>query len=252
MEQYNAWVARYPKEAEVYSRFFNFLLAARQLPEAERLISRYEKAFPDDNVFPIEARATLAYKSGSTVEALALYDRSFQPLWPPDLVQDYFNLLKETHRLREFLSQARAAASANPTDVNAAGRLFYYYQQQGNLGEAQRALVDYRQRMEKTNTSWKGEQLWALGRLFDGIHACDDAARGYFALYSLPGAEPALQERTLAGIANLLLAAPEQSVHFGSNSLSFLRDIGVMDSYPGFLNGIISLLLNSQSPDFQY
>ncbi|MGD1158141.1 MAG: hypothetical protein ABSA41_20295 [Terriglobia bacterium] len=252
MEQYNAWIARYPKEAATYSRFFSFLLAAKKLPEAEWLISRYEKAFSRDKVFPVEARATLAYERGSPDEALALYDRSFQPLWPPELIQDYFNLLKETHRLREFLSRARAAASANPTDVSAAARLFYYYQQQGNLGEAQRALVDYRRRMEKTNVPWKGDQIWRLSRLFDGIHAYDDAARGYYALYSLAGVEPALQEKALAGIANLLLAAPEQPMRFGSNSLSFLRDIGTMDPYPGFLNGIASLLLNSQSPAFQY
>jgi tetratricopeptide (TPR) repeat protein len=252
MEQYNAWIARYPKEASTYSRFFNFLLEAKKLAEAERLIGRYEKAFPHDNVFPIEARATLAYKRGSTDEALALYDHSFQPLWPPDLIQDYFNLLKETHRRREFLSRAHAAASANPSDASAAARLFYYYQQQGNLGEAERALVDYRLRMEKTNAIWKGDQLWTLARLFDGIHAYDAAARSYHALYSLPGVDPALQEKALAGIANLLLAAPEQPIRFGSNSISFLRDIGAMDPYPGFLNGIVSLLLNSQSPAAQY
>jgi tetratricopeptide (TPR) repeat protein len=252
IEQYKSWLARYPKEAATYSRFFDFLIAVKKFPEAERLISRYEKGFPRDKVFPIEARATLSYKRGSTDEALSLYDRSFQPLWPPELVQDYFNLLKETHRLREFLSRARAAATADPSDVTAAARLFYYYHQQGNLGEAQRALVEYRLRMEKTNTPWKGDQLWTLSRLFDGIHAYNDAARGYYALYSLPGVEPVLQEKALAGIANLLLAAPEQPIGFGSNSISFLRDIGAMDPYPGFLNGIVSLLLNSQSPAFQY
>jgi tetratricopeptide (TPR) repeat protein/predicted negative regulator of RcsB-dependent stress response len=252
IEQYNAWLARYPKEAATYSRFFDFLIARKNFVEAERLIRRYEKEFPRDNVFPIEARATLAYKRGSTEEALALYDRSFQALWPPELVQDYFNLLKETHRLREFLSRARAAVTANPSDVSGAARLFYYYQQQGNLGEAQRALVEYRLRMEKTNTSWKGDQLWTLSRLLDGIHAYNDAARGYYGLYSLPGAEPALQEKALAGIANLLLTAPEQPIEFGSNSISFLRNIGNMDPYPGFLNGILSLLLNSQAPAFQY
>jgi tetratricopeptide (TPR) repeat protein len=280
LAQYNAWLARYPEEAATYSRFFDFLvgrkgevgdsgsggvrgqpgfdfstsrLSTSQLfAEAERLIRRYEKAFPRDNVFPIEARATLAYKRGSTDEALALYDRSFQPLWPPELVQDYFNLLKETHRLREFLSRARAAVTANPSDASAAARLFYYYQQQGNLGEAQRALVEYRLRMEKTNAVWKGDQLWTLSRLFDDIHTYNEAARGYYALYSLPGVEPALQEKALAGIANLLLTAPEQPLEFGSNSISFLRDIGAMDPYPGFLNGILSLLLNSQSPAFQY
>ena len=252
LEQYNAWLARYPKNAATYSRFFDFLIAEKKFSEAERLISRYEKGFPRDKVFPIEARATLAYKRGSTDEALALYDRSFQPLWSPELVQDYFNLLKETHRLREFLSRARAAATADPSDVTAAARLFYYYHQQGNLGEAQRALVEYRLRMEKTNAPWQGDQLWTLSRLFDDIHAYNDAARGYYALYSLPGVEPALQEKALAGIANLLLAAPEQPIGFGSNSISFLRDIGAMDPYPGFVNGIVSLLLNSQSPAFQY
>jgi tetratricopeptide (TPR) repeat protein len=249
--QYDAWLARYPKEAPTYSRFFDFLIARKNFVEAERLIRRYTKAFPRDNVFPIQARATLAYKRGSTDEALALYDRSFQPLWPPELVQDYFNLLKETHHLREFLGRARAAVTANPSDVSAAARLFYYYQQQGNLGEAQRALVEYRLRMEKAKAVWKGDQLWTLSRLLDGIHAYNDAARGYYALYNLPGVEPALQEKALAGIANLLLTAPEQPIEFGSNSISFLRDIGIMDPYPGFLNGILSLLLNSQSPAFQ-
>ena len=250
--QYNAWLERYPKEAGTYSRFFDFLLARKNFAEAERLIGRYEKAFPRDHVYPLEARATLVYKRGSTDEALALYDRSFQPLWPPELVQDYFNLLKETHRLREFLSRARAAVTANPSDVSAAARLFYYYQQQGNLGEAQRALVEYRLRMEKTNAAWKGDQLWTLSRLLDGIHAYNEAARGYYALYSLPGVEPGLEEKALAGIANLLLTAPEQPMEFGSNSISFLRDIGAMDPYPGFLNGVLSLLLNSQSPALQY
>ena len=79
--QYNAWLARYPQEAEVYSRFFNFLVGrknefeesgsgrvkgqpgfdsstSRLFTEAERLIPRYEKAFPRDKVFPIEARAS--------------------------------------------------------------------------------------------------------------------------------------------------------------------------------------------------
>ena len=275
LQQYDAWLARYPRELAVYSRFFDFLTGGKNLTEkaeggraevhpssnsstprlaaeAERLIDRYEKAFPSDQVFPVEARATLAYKRRSTDEALAIYDRNFQPLWPPELVQDYFSLLKDTHRLREFLSRARAAVAADPSDVAAASRLFYYYQQQGNAAEAQRALVEYRLRMERTNAAWKEDQLWTLARLLDGIHAYNEAARCYYALYSLPGVEPSLQGKALAGIANLLLAAPEQPIEFGNNSISFLRDIGAMDPYPGFLNGVLSLLLNSQSPAFQY
>ncbi|HEV2495485.1 MAG TPA: hypothetical protein VG204_20705 [Terriglobia bacterium] len=251
-EEYRAWMARYPKESQVYSRFFDFLLDHKQFAAAERLIPTYEKAFPDDKVFPVEARAWLEYRRGSAESALALYDHSFQPLWPPDLVQAYFSLLKDTHHLRDFLDAARAAVKAHPEDVNAASRLFYYYQQQGNIPEAERALLEYRLRIERNRGAWTAEQLWTLGQLFEGIHNYNEGARCYYALYSLPGVEPAFAEKALAAIINVLLSAPELSIPFGSQDLSLLRDIGTLDAYPGFLNGILSLLLNSQQPANHY
>jgi len=251
-EHYGAWMARYPKEAGVYSRFFDFLLDHKQFANADRLIQTYEKAFPGDKVFPVEARAWLEYRRGSAEQALTLYDQSFQPLWPPDLVQAYFSLLKETHHLRDFLDRARTAVNTHPEDVNAASRVFYYYQQQGNIAEAQRALLEYRLRMESHNAQWTATQLWTLGLLFEGVHNYDEAARCYYALYSLRGADAAFVEKALGGIINLLLSAPEQPIRFGSEDFSLLRDIGTLDSYPGFLNGILSLLLNSQQPAYHY
>ncbi|MBZ5562770.1 MAG: hypothetical protein LAP13_10150 [Acidobacteriia bacterium] len=249
-EQYRTWIARYPKETAVYSRFFDFLLAHKQFASAERLIVSYEKAFPEDKIFPMEARAWLTYRRGNAEQALALYDQSFQPLWPPDLVRAYFSLLKETHHLRDFLGRAQAGATAHPEDVSAASRLFYYYQQQGNIMEAQRALFEYRIRMERSHAAWTADKLWTLGQLFEGLHNYNEAARSYYALYSLPGAEPAFVEKALGGIINLLLTAPEQPIAFGNQDLTLLRDIGTLDAYPGFLNGILSLLLNSQQPGY--
>jgi len=249
---YRAWIARYPKEASVYSRFFAFLLDEKQFADAEGLIGTYARAFPDDRVFPVQARASLEYRRGSTQQALDLYDRSFQPLWPPELVANYFSLLKETHHLRDFLEQARAAVKAGPEDVSRASRVFYYYQQQGDLAEAQRALVEYRLRMESRKAQWNSQQLWTLGQLFEGVHSYDEAARCYYGLYSLTGADGAAREKALAGIINLLLSAPEVQMRVGSEDFSFLRDIGTLDPYPGFLNGILSLLLNSQRPAQEY
>ena len=45
-------LTRYLKNAAAYSRFFDFLIAEKKSSEAERLTSRYEKAFPRDKVFP--------------------------------------------------------------------------------------------------------------------------------------------------------------------------------------------------------
>src|ERR1035438_9937922 len=42
--------------------------------------------------------------------------------------------------------------------------------------------------------------------------------------------------------------SPEEPIRFGSGDLSLYRDIATMDPYPGYLNGILSLLLNSESP----
>ena len=252
VQEYRAWIARYPKEPAVYVRFFDSLLARKQFDHAANLIEQYAKAFPNDKIFHVRARASLEYARGSTDAALALYDRSYRPLWPPELVKDYFSLLKKTHRLRDYVASARAGVQSRPQDLVAASRLFYYYQQEGNLAEARQALVEYRQRMESRKAQWSSTELWELGRLFGAVHDYNEAARCYYALYSLPGASADSARKSLAAIINVLLSAPEQPVRFGTEDFSMVRDIGTLDTYPGFLNGIVSLLLNSMHPAASY
>jgi hypothetical protein len=84
------------------------------------------------------------YRQGSVQQGLAVYEKTFEPLWAPELVKSYFDLLAETHGLRKFLDQARGALDANPEDLNATARVFYYYQQQGKLDAAQQAVASFR------------------------------------------------------------------------------------------------------------
>ena len=249
---YRAWMARYPSEAYVYTTFFQYLLEQKSFPDAEKLIAEYQKAFPADDVFPVKARALLEYKRGSVAQGLAVYEQAYQPLWPPELVGNYFDLLKETHSLRTFLDRARAAQAADPDDLKAATRLFYYYQQQGNLPAAGRALSDFRSKKEARKANWTADQLYTLARLSEGIHDYNEAARYYYALYSLPGADPASQEKALGGLASLLLTAPEQNLRLGAGDLSMYQDIATLDRGPGFLNGILSLILNSTEPAYKF
>ena len=74
----------------------------------------------------------------------------------------------------------------------------------------------------------------------------------FYALYSLPGAPAEAQEHALAGITNILLTAPEQPIRLGAGDLSIYSDIATMDRSPGFLNGIMSLLLNSTDPESRF
>lgn len=251
MAQYREWIARYPREQAVYSGFFDYLVGHKQFPAAEELTATYGKAFPEDAVFPVSARARIEESRGSVEQALEVYDRSFQPLWPPELVKQYFGLLGRTHNLRRFLERARAAQRTNPDDLNAAVRIFYYYQQQGNLPAAQRALVEFRLKKQARKSAWRAEEYWTLARLFEETQQYEEAVRNYYELYKVAGGG-ADAERALAGIISVLFSAPEQRIRFGAGDLSFYKDVATMDPYPGFLNGILSLLLNSASPSEQY
>ena len=79
-------------------------------------------------------------------------------------------------------------------------------------------------------------------------HDYDEAARNYYALYSVAPADDAVAENALASLARMILTAPEQAIHFGSGNLSLYRDVATMDPHPGFLNGVVSLLLNNSDP----
>ena len=247
--EYRAWLARYPQERSLYPLFLDFLVSQKDYAAANQLVSDYRKQFPDDDIFPVKAKAMVGYRQESLQKGLEVYEQSFQPLWAPELVKSYFDLLAQTQGLRKFADQAHAALTANPEDLNAMARLFYYYQQQGKLDAAQQTVTAFRLHKEASRAEWTGQQLYVCARLLEDIHAYPESARYYFALYNSQGAKDAdAQERALAGLTNLLLTAPESPIRLGGGELSMYRDIATMDDGPGYLNGILSLILNTTSP----
>jgi predicted Zn-dependent protease len=249
--QYRAWIARYPKEASLYSRFLEYLVAQKEYAAANQLIAEYQKQFPNDGIFEVQAKALVEYRQGSIQQGLAVYEKSFQPLWSPELVKSYFDLLAQTQNLRKFLDESRAALNANPEDLKATARIFYYYQQQGKLDTAQQAISTLRLHKEAANSPWTPQELYICGRLLEDIHAYPEAARYYFALYNSKGANDS-QERALSRLTDLLLSAPETPIRLGTGELSLYKDVATMDPGPGYLNGILSLILNTTYPTSAY
>jgi cellulose synthase operon protein C len=245
--QYRAWLARYPQERSLYPRYLDFLISQKDYAGANQVVSDYRKQFPEDDIFPVKAKAMVEYRQGSLQQGLAVYEQTFQPLWAPELVKSYFDLLSQTQSLRKFADQAHAALAANPEDLNAMARLFYYYQQQGKLDAAQQTIAAFRLHKEAAKSEWTGQQLYVCARLLEDIHAYPESARYYFALYNSKGMNDA-QEQALGALTNLLLTAPESPIQLGAGELSMYRDIATMDDGPGYLNGILSLTLNTTSP----
>ncbi len=249
--QYRAWIARYPQEPSLYAQFLQFLVAEKEYSAATQLVADYRKQFPNDQIFPVKAKAMVEYRHGSVREGLAVYEQSFQPLWDPELIKSYFDLLRDTKSLRRFRDDAHAVLLANPEDLNAAARMFYYYQQQGKADAAQQTIADFRQHKDAAKSQWTSRELYICARLLEDIHAYPESARYYFALYNSKDL-PDAPETAIAGLANILLTAPETPIRFGSGELSMYRDIGTMDQGPGYLNGILSLILNTTQPASQY
>jgi len=248
---YRAWLSRYPSDERLYARFLEYLVAQKEFDAATQLIVSYQKKFPADDIFPVKAKALIEYKHGSIRQGLAVYEKSFQPLWQPELVKAYFELLGQTQGLRKFLDEARAALNKNPEDLNAAARVFYYYQQQGKLESAQEAISGLRLHKEAANSAWTPEELYVCGRLLEDIHSYPEAARYYFALYNIKGANDS-QARALSHLTDMLLTAPESPIRLGSGELSMYKDVATMDQGPGYFNGILSLLLSSAEPQSSY
>ena len=249
--QYRAFLVRYPQEESLYSRFLEFLVTQKEYAAAGHLIDDYRKQFPGDQIFPIKAKAMVEYRRGSVREGLSVYEQSFQPLWDPQLVKSYFDLLRGTQNLRKFGDDAHAALAVNPEDLNATARIFYYYQQQGKTDVAQQAIADLRQHKEASKSPWSSQELYICARLLEDIHAYPESARYYFALYNSKDL-PTAQEIAIAGLTSILLTAPETPIRLGSGELSMYRDIATMDQGPGYLNGILSLILNTTEPGRQY
>jgi predicted Zn-dependent protease len=252
IQDYEAWIAKYPGAESVQRNYFEFLLNNGLIPRAEQVLNQYERNFPNERLSLIRAKGQLSEKRGARGGAIVVYDAAYDPLWPQDILNEYFRLLDASHTSFDFYDNARRAAIARPLDLDPATRLFHYYRKQGDVSAARRELAEFRLRKETTKAPWKASELNTLARLSDSVDDYDEAIRYAYAMYSLPGVDNASAEAALVEIINVLLKAPDQPIRFGRGDLSYYHDIATIDSSPGFLNGILSLIFNSQYPDSQF
>lgn len=248
---YEGWIKRYPDQPSLYARQFAFLLDGREFAAAQDAIARYRAAFPSDRIFPVKAEADLAARRGQAKDGLAIYEARFEPLWPAELVKSYFDLVLQSHSQRALSDSLRAKLAANPDGLKDAARLFYLYQQQGQLDSAKAVLSHYREQKETRGARWSAEELDTLEKLFEAIQDFPEAARYAYALASDRTAETS-ERKGVVALARILLTAPEQPLRVGAGNLALYKNIATMDRGPGYLNGILSLLLNTQGPQSEF
>ena len=253
--EYAGWEQRYPREKAVYERELAFHLAGRDFSAASALTGRYRQTFPEDAVFPVRAEAELDAARGSAKDGLAVYDRSFEPLWPAELVKSYYEVLAKGRLVRKTGDALRTGLAAHPEGgadaLKDAAKLFYIDQQQGQLDAAKAVLEEYRARKDARGAAWDANELYTLARLLEEVQDFPEAARYYYAL-AADKKTPDAEQKGLAGLTRILLTAPEQPLRVGAGNLALYKSIAAMDRGPGYLNGILSLFFNSQGPGGEY
>ncbi len=188
--EYRAWLTRYPTGTVAVCPLFGFSGGAQGIHGRRTGDCGLPPAIPERRDIPDQRqrRWSNTGRARSSRDS-RVYEQSFQPLWAPELVKSYFDLLSQTQSLRKFLDQSRAALNANPEDLNAMARVFYYYQQQGKLDLAQQTVTSFRLHKDASRSDWTGQQLYVCARLLEDIHEYPESARYYFALYNSQGHE---------------------------------------------------------------
>ncbi len=249
---YDAWIHRYPKEISPYQSYLDYAIELRNRRLAAAIAARLKAAFPGDIQLSVTTDARLARIERGTGAALAIYSGNFSPLWPESLRTEYFQELRAAHQLRSFLGNVQASVEADPTSLDPALRLFFYYEQEGRKDIAGQQLLMLLSRRAAQNVTWTPPELRTVGTLLLRAAEYDESARIYYTLYQLPSASVSDKQLALSSLISILLDVPEQPLHFANRDLSLYGNIAQMDRHPGFLNGILSVVLNSTSPDFQY
>lgn len=120
------------------------------------------------------------------VRQVAVYDLSFEPLWPAELVKSYYELLAKGRLVRKTSDALRARLAAHPEGgadaLKDAAKLFYIDQQQDQLDAAKAVLEEYRACKEARGAAWDANELYTLGRLLEAVQDFPEAARYYYAL----------------------------------------------------------------------
>src|SRR5262245_15441115 len=241
----------YPEELLPYQELLTALLELKEHREALTLLVRYRQQFARDPEFALHAQARLLEAQGNLDGALEVYARNYQPRWSDSLVQGYLGLLRRARRFEGFVQSLGQKLKQNPLDFPSVTLLFRSTLSQGNLEAARSALFHFRTEKENRDQPFSDDELETLAHYFDSLNHFNEAAR-YFSTLALQTRDNTKKEESLHQLYQVMMAALSRPTQLGGGSLDYFRSVATVDTSPGLLNGMLSLLLNHTNPRSQY
>src|SRR5205085_3116622 len=220
---------------------------AAALKDMQTLKSQYTERAPQ----LVEKEATLLDSLGRARQAEQVYEVAFDPFWPDELSDSFYEFLKSHDRYRAYSRELRARFQRDPSDYDTAVRLVHFGKYDGESDPS--IFVQLEKARAAHGHKWQPEELATIARLLLAEGYEDAAARFLYTLYLQGGLKPGgeLRAKVLYQLFALLTDANDQRLALTNGDLKFYQDIATSDPHPGITGGILSLLLSDTSPRFE-
>ncbi|HWN98424.1 MAG TPA: tetratricopeptide repeat protein [Blastocatellia bacterium] len=275
-------VAADPSNIQPIKDYVQELQLAKQNKEAVAVLVSFQSKFPSDLGYFLKIRAAILESSGDRRAAEDVYSSAFDPNWPRAVASDYYDLVRRFGRYRIIRRGLQERVRLGAVDLDTVGRLFSIFSYEGSYEPASRLLRDLEDRRTKkvaqaaslrdqatntaqagslrdqpTNTAqagslryWTPRELETVASMFTSIGDYDQASRYLYTLYLTGGLQQASEQReqALYRLFKVMLDAAGSPTRVAAGDLSFYKDVAELDQHPGFMNGVLSLILSGADP----
>lgn len=269
-------VAADPSSIQPVKDYVRELRLAKQNSGALAVLVAFQPKFPSELAYFLKTRSAILEDNGDRRAAEDVYSSAFDPNWPRAVATDYYDVLRRFGRYRIVRRGLQERVRSGVAELDTVGRLFNIYSYEGSYEAASELLRDLedrragkkvaqdrvRERPANNETSqagsgrdgWTPRELETVAAMFTSIGDYDQASRYLYTLYLTGGLQPASEQReqALYRLFKVMLDAAGSPTRVASGDLSFYKDVAQLDPHPGFMNGVLSLVLSGIDPAAEF
>ena len=260
-----------PSNIQPIKDYVEELQLSKRYREALDVLASNQSKFPGQLGYFLKTRAQILAITGDRRAAEEVYSSTFDPNWPRAVAGDYYELLRRFGRYRIVRRALQERVRSGATDLSTVARLFSVFAYEGSYEQAAKLLRELEDRRAGKRTqstiqpqnpppaavassSWTPQELETVAGLFTSIGHYDQASRYLYTLYLAGGLQPGSEsrEQALYRLFKVMLDAAGNPTRVAGGDLSFYKDVAEVDQHPGFLNGVLSLVLSGTSPSQEF
>ena len=263
-------IAADPKNIKPVHDYVDALRIAGKERDALNVLVTFQPKFPSELGYFLKTRAAILDGLNDRKAAEEVYSSSFDPNWPHQISADYYELLRGFGRYRSVRRGLQDKVHAGARDLDSVGRLFSIYAYEGNYAQASRVLRELETRraglssstdqqnanstVQSAGAAWTAPELQSVAAMFASIGAYDQASRYLYTLYLTGGLTSGSQprEEALFKLFQVMLDSAGAPTRLAAGDLSFYHDVATVDEHPGFMNGVLSLILSGSDPSAEF